>query len=150
VYDFRQLSPADVEDLSRDLLQKEWGVRLEAFKTGRDQGIDLRYAVVPRQATIVQSKHYIGSTVAKLVRELRVKEMPKVVRLHPTCYVLVTTLPLSPADKDKFLAVLPPYTRTPQDVLGAEDLNNLLVVGGGEKGYQNGGEVVPCQESCSE
>lgn len=126
MYDFRQLSPADVEQLARDLLQEEWKVRLEAFKTGRDQGIDLRYAAVPSEATIVQSKHYIGSTVATLVRDLRVKEMPKVVCLNPKRYVLVTTLPLSPADKDKILAVLHPYTTTPQDVFGAEDLNNLL------------------------
>jgi hypothetical protein len=126
VYDFRQLSPADVEELARDLLQEEWKIRLEAFKTGRDQGIDLRYAALPSQATIVQSKHYVGSTVAKLVRDLRVKEMPKVVRVNPKRYVLVTTLCLSPADKDKILAVLGPYTTTPHDVLGAEDLNNLL------------------------
>src|SRR4051794_23107769 len=64
LYDFRQLSPADLEELTRDLLQAEWGVRLEAFKTGRDQGIDLRYAPVIGQPTIVQCKHYVGSTVA--------------------------------------------------------------------------------------
>ena len=49
MYDFKQLSPADFEELTRDLLQQHWGVRLEAFKTGRDQGIDMRYAAdLPR------------------------------------------------------------------------------------------------------
>ena len=43
-YDFQQLSPHDLETLVRDLLQAEWGVALESFKTGRDGGIDLRYA----------------------------------------------------------------------------------------------------------
>lgn len=43
-YDFHQLSPYDLEILARDLLQAHWGVRLESFKTGRDRGIDLRYA----------------------------------------------------------------------------------------------------------
>src|SRR5437868_9773987 len=78
LYEFRQLSPADFEDLTRDLLQAEWGVRLEAFKTGRDQGIDLRYAAIPGETTIIQCKHYAGSTIATLVRHLRTKERPKV------------------------------------------------------------------------
>ena len=47
MYDFKVLSPADFEDLTRDLLQQLWKVKLESFKTGRDQGIDLRYAAVP-------------------------------------------------------------------------------------------------------
>ena len=43
-YDFRSLSSQDFEELVRDLLQAEWKVALEAFKAGRDAGIDLRYA----------------------------------------------------------------------------------------------------------
>lgn len=126
MYDFKQLSPADFEDLTRDLLQQHWHVLLEAFKTGRDQGIDLRYSLVPEQAIIIQCKHFAGSTIARLIRELRAKELPKVKLLNPTRYVLVTSLPLSPADKDKIRAALHPYIITTQDVLGSEDMNNLL------------------------
>jgi hypothetical protein len=126
LYDFRQLSPADFEDLTRDLLQQEWGVRLEAVKTGRYQGIDLRYAAILGESTIIQCKHYAGSTVAKLVQALRTKERTKIERLAPTRYVLVTSPPLSPADKNKLLAVLHPFAHGPHDVLGAHDLNNLL------------------------
>lgn len=126
MYDFKQLSPADFEDLTRDLLQQHWGVRLEAFKTGRDQGIDLRYAVLQDNTTIVQCKHFAGSTVAKLIRELRVQELPKVRRLKPERYVLVTSLPLNPANKEDIRATLRPYIKTTHDVLGAEDMNNLL------------------------
>lgn len=43
-YDYRSLSSQDSEELTRDLLQAEWNIALEAFKTGRDSGIDLRYA----------------------------------------------------------------------------------------------------------
>jgi hypothetical protein len=43
-YTFTFLSPQDFEELVRDLLQVEWNVAIEAFKTGRDGGIDLRYA----------------------------------------------------------------------------------------------------------
>jgi hypothetical protein len=43
-YDFHQLSPHDFERMSRDLLQADWGVMLESFKTGKDSGTDFRYA----------------------------------------------------------------------------------------------------------
>lgn len=126
MYDFKQLSPADFEDLTRDLLQKHWRVRLEAFKSGRDNGIDLRYAAVPGNSLIVQCKHFVGSTLAKLLRELRTEEMPKVARLAPDRYALATSLPLNPAAKDKIKAIISPYIRTTDDIFGADDLNNLL------------------------
>jgi len=77
LYDFKVLSPADFEDLTRDLLQQWWKVKLESFKTGGDQGVDLRYAAVPGQPVIVQCKHYAGSSVAKLIRDIRTNELPK-------------------------------------------------------------------------
>ena len=43
-YDFKSLSNYDFECLSRDLLQKELQITLESFKSGRDKGIDFRYA----------------------------------------------------------------------------------------------------------
>lgn len=126
MYDFKVLSPADFEDLTRDLLQQWWKLKLESFKTGRDQGVDLRYATVPGQPVIVQCKHYAGSTVAKLIRDIRTSELPKVQRLAPILYVLVTSLPLSPADKDKLVSILQPFVQAPNNIIGVEDLNNLL------------------------
>jgi hypothetical protein len=38
-YDFASLSPADFEDLVRDLVNRELGVRFEAFAPGPDGGI---------------------------------------------------------------------------------------------------------------
>ncbi|MGP0075506.1 MAG: restriction endonuclease [Bryobacteraceae bacterium] len=126
MYDFKKLSPIDFEDLTRDLLQRHWGVRLEAFKTGRDQGIDLRYAALKDHSTIIQCKHFAGSTLMKLVRELYAKELPKVKRLNPDRYVLVTSLPLNPSDKEKLKEALAPHIQTTHDIFGANDLNNLL------------------------
>ena len=45
----------------RDLLQAEWNVALEAFRTGRDRGIDLRYVPADGGASIIQCKHYAAS-----------------------------------------------------------------------------------------
>ncbi len=125
MYDFRQLSPADFEDLTRDLLQRHWNVHLEAFKTGRDDGIDLRFSRIPGAETIIQCKHFAGSRLSKLVSELRRTELPKIARLAPPRYVLVTSLPLSPANKQRILNVVP-YIRVPEDIFGADDVNNLL------------------------
>jgi hypothetical protein len=52
--------------------------------------------------------------------------LPKIDRLSPERYVLVTSLPLNPNDKDKISVAVHPHIRMPEDILGAEDLNNLL------------------------
>ncbi|WP_447577811.1 nSTAND3 domain-containing NTPase [Achromobacter kerstersii] len=125
-YDYKSLSPQDFEELTRDLLQAEWNVPLEAFKTGRDHGIDLRYAPIYGGTTIVQCKHYASSSVSNLLSHLINSELPKVQALRPDRYVIVTSLPLSPLDKDKIALSLAPFISTTGDVLGADDLNGLL------------------------
>ena len=89
-YDFHQLSPYDLEILARDLLQAHWGVTIESFKTGKDRGIDLRYAAGSGKI-IVQVKHFLRTGLAGLMRELT-KEAAKVRRLKPTRYVLGSRL----------------------------------------------------------
>ena len=123
-YDFHQLSPHDLEVLTRDLLQAHWGVDIESFKSGRDGGIDLRYAVGPSK-TIIQVKHYLRTGLTGLMRNLEL-EAVKVRRLTPSRYVLVTTVPLSPANKDAIAGVIGTEYLEPQDIVGAEDLNNLI------------------------
>jgi hypothetical protein len=125
-YDFRSLSPQDFEEITRDLLQAEWGVAIEAFKTGRDRGIDLRYAKPGSAATIVQCKHYAGSTISKLLGHLQDDELSKVKLLRPDRYVVVTSLGLTPAAKDKVVAVMSPFIKSTADVFGLSDLNGLL------------------------
>ncbi|PZO63102.1 MAG: hypothetical protein DI498_14140 [Paracoccus denitrificans] len=123
-YDFHQLSPYDLELLARDLLQAHWGVTIESFKTGKDGGIDLRYAAGVGKL-IVQVKHLLRTGIAGLMRELA-KEAEKVRRLKPTRYVLVTSVPLSAVNKDAIVALIGADVLTPSDVIGREDLNNLL------------------------
>ncbi|WP_431283179.1 restriction endonuclease [Humitalea sp. 24SJ18S-53] len=123
-YDFHQLSPYDLEILARDLLQAHWGVTLESFKVGRDGGVDLRYAPGPDK-TIVQVKHYLRTGLNGLLRDLKV-EAVKARRLQPRRYVLVTSVSLSPSNKDEIIAAIGADILKPMDVLGAGDLNNLL------------------------
>jgi hypothetical protein len=123
-YDFRSLSPVDFENLIRDLLQAEEGIRIETFAPGRDQGIDLRYAVGTSNM-LVQAKHYRDSGISKLMTALR-KELPKIRALNPTRYIVATSVSLTPSNKQEIIDVFDPYIRQSADVLGAEDLNALL------------------------
>jgi hypothetical protein len=123
-YDFSPLSPHDFELLCRDLLQAEWKILLESFKTGKDGGIDFRYAR-GGEKIIVQCKRFIETGVLGLLRELR-REATKVQALKPRRYILMTAAPLSDANKTKIIAALGADLVERADILGRDDLNNLL------------------------
>lgn len=124
MHDFRQLSPLDFENLVRDLLQAELGCRLESFGPGKDGGIDFRFARAG-QTTVVQVKHYVGSPPAALLKAARA-ENAKVAGLRPKRYILATSSTMSPMLKDKLIASMPDAPLAREDVLGQEDINNLL------------------------
>ena len=125
-YDFRTLSPIDFEGLVRDILQEELGIILESFKTGKDLGIDFRYCTNEKQTVIVQCKHYAESGYDALYRALASKELDKVRKLLPTRYIVATSVGLSPPQKDKIVELFAPHIKNPSDVLGKDDINNLL------------------------
>lgn len=148
---FAGLSPLDFETLMRDLLWQHWGVRVESFMQGRDQGIDLRVMVAmgkgrrrlphlpptflrateagrPTRGTqtiIVQCKHYEKSGYDKLKSKLR-EELPKVEALSPTKYLLATTVGLTPERKSELAGILKPWCKSDDDILGADDIDGLL------------------------
>src|SRR5271166_114739 len=131
-YDFSQLSAFDFEMLVHGLLKKEWGrsfegCSLEAFKSGRDRGIDLRYCC-PRfgSKTIIQCKHYVRSPFSKLLSHLKNEEAPKVSALAPDRYVLVTSLGLTPDNKDAIRKVFDPFIKSTGDIIGQTEVNQLL------------------------
>lgn len=123
-YDFRQLAPPDFEELARDLLQAEWKCVLESFARGRDGGIDFRL-VRNGHTTIIQVKHFVGSGLPKLVSTLK-EENEKVSKLKADRYVLVTSVPITPANKDKIIEVMPDAPLVPEDIIGPADLNAAL------------------------
>jgi hypothetical protein len=75
--DLARLSSLDFEELVHDLLQTEWDISLEAFKSGRDRGVDLRHIAVGGRTTIVQCKHYLGSGLPKLLPISATTNSPK-------------------------------------------------------------------------
>ncbi len=124
-YSFDTLSPAEFENLSRDLLQVEFGVHIESFTSGRDGGIDLRCATTEDGKTIIQSKRHLTSA-QRLITHLKNKEVSKVQKLKPARYVLTTSVGLTPANKDTILGLFEPYIKTTEDIYSKDDLNNLL------------------------
>jgi hypothetical protein len=125
-YDFQALNDKDFEALGVDLLSSHFGVRVERFKPGRDQGVDGRWFSGNRDEVIVQCKHWAGSGYSALLRHLVKSERPKIERLRCKRYVLVTSVPLSRKNKAEILAKLSPFVLTPADVFGAQDLTDLL------------------------
>ena len=123
-YDFHQLSYLDFEHLARDLIQAEEGVTLESFKTGKDGGIDFRYARGDAH-TIVQCKRYVGSDINALIAAVT-KEAVKVKALNPKRYIFVTALPLSNHNKKQIQAEIGAQYLALDDIWGCDHINNLL------------------------
>lgn len=122
-YDFKQLSPHDFEQLTRDLLQARDGVIFESFKAGRDQGVDFRHSR-GNGNIVVQCKHYVGTGLSGLVSDLK-KEVAKVERMKVSRYILVTSVGLTPKNKDDIRILFGDILET-SDILGVDDVNNLL------------------------
>jgi hypothetical protein len=122
-YDFLNLSPFDFEELTRDLLQKYYDIYLESFTTGRDGGIDLRYSKEKNNDLIVQCKSY--NNYSSLKSNLK-KECQKAKTLNPQKYVLSTSVGLTPLNKDEIIKIFNGYIKSPSDIFGKDDLNNLL------------------------
>ena len=127
-HDFAELTDYEFEALSRDLLSRALDVRLELFTPGPDKGIDLRH-LAPRgkgnPSLVVQCKHYAAHAWSELSASVK-KEKPKLDKLKPKRYVLVTSVQLTPGRKDILVSLLSPHVRNASDVLGRDDLNGLL------------------------
>ena len=122
-YDFLNLSPFDFEELTRDLLQKYYDIYFESFTTGRDKGIDLRCSKASNNDLIVQCKKY--NNYSSLKSSLK-EEYQKVKILNPKKYVLSTSVGLTPLNKDEIVQIFNGYIKETSDILGKNDLNNLL------------------------
>jgi len=123
-YSFASLSPADFEDLVRDLVGRALSCRFEAFGPGPDGGVDGRHAAMGT-TVVLQAKHYRGSGFPSLSRQIR-RERAAIDRLAPERYILATSVSLTPANKNAIGEIIGPSLKSLDDLLGFEDLNGLL------------------------
>ncbi|MEB2871281.1 nSTAND3 domain-containing NTPase [Pseudomonas rhizosphaerae] len=125
-YDFSRLNDKEFEVFCTDLLSAREHVQFERFKPGRDGGIDGRYFVSPRNEWVLQCKHWVSTPLERLFKKISEDEKLKVDRINPQRYFLAVSHSLSGSDKDRLLKALNPYVLGPNDILGREDLNDLL------------------------
>ncbi|MDQ6961579.1 MAG: restriction endonuclease, partial [Mariprofundaceae bacterium] len=124
-YDFSQLNDKEFEVLVNDLLSAFLDTRIERFRPGRDGGIDGRFFSDEGKQVIVQTKHYLNSGLSKLISTLK-NEKAKVSKLNPSRYLVVTSLSLSPKNKQDIMSIFSPYITSEADIFGQEDLNDIL------------------------
>ncbi|WP_368180487.1 restriction endonuclease [Aeromonas sp. R5-2] len=127
-YDFSTLNDKEFEILATDLLSKRDNVKYERFKPGRDAGVDGRFFHPNGTETILQAKHWPSSSFQQLRSHIEKTELPKIKKLQPSRYILIVSNPLSRNDKANIQIALSPYVISPSDILGREDLNDLLSV----------------------
>src|SRR5882724_11921926 len=125
-YTFHSLSDADFEDLVCDLFRASLGAPFQMFTKGRDSGIDLLHGKSSRGGTVVQCKHYCRSKFANLKSKITTEEVSKVANLKPSRFILVTSLGLTPQNKEDLLGVLAPFCKGIDDIYGQDDINALL------------------------
>jgi hypothetical protein len=121
-FDLGRLTDHEFEEVCRDLFSDLLGILLEIFPRGRDRGIDLRNTSVDGSKTIVQCKHWPGSTSAQLVTRLIKEELPKVTDLKPDRYVIATSTALTVDGKEKIVTEFAPYVRTTGDIHGVGEI----------------------------
>lgn len=120
----KNLSDVDFEDLCRDIAQAEYGIRFSAFGPGPDGGIDGRHAKGDKK-TVLQSKHYIGSSFSQL-ESATGREAKKLPQLKPDRYFLFTSHSLTPTRSKKLADIIGDYLRDPGDIWGQEDIEAAL------------------------
>jgi adenylate kinase family enzyme len=125
-YDFSALNDKEFEILALDLLSGRDGLKYERFKPGKDAGVDGRFFQKSGTEIIVQCKHWPMSSLNSLSRRLQKEEVPKIQRLNPKSYIIALSHPLSRQNKSTIQDIFSPYIGDPANILGREDLNDLL------------------------
>jgi len=125
-YELGRLNDKEFEAVAVHMVAILTGQRLERFKPGKDQGVDGRFFADSGREIVVQAKHWEKSGISLLLKQLREHEAPKVVKLSPGRYILVTSVPLSRADKQAITALFAPHIKTPSDIFGNEDIQDFL------------------------
>lgn len=125
-YDFSTLNDKDFEILVVDLLSAELDINIERFKAGKDGGVDGRFFTVGNKENIIQCKHWLKTGDVKLIKALKDTEYAKVKKIAPKSYFVATSVQLSRNNKTKIYEIFKEYMENSSQILGQEDLNNLL------------------------
>lgn len=123
-YTFQNLSPFDFEMLCKEIIEYKTNKQFEAFTIGRDGGTDLRY-IEKTKKIIVQCKHYEKTGYNGLKTNLK-NEKKSVTKLNPSKYIIMTSVGLTPDNKDELKSLLSPFIKKTSDIIGATEINAIL------------------------
>jgi hypothetical protein len=123
---FSHLSAEHFEALANHLVGRHLKVTFETFTAGPDEGIDGRVGYKSGDI-ILQSKHYEGSGFASLKAAMR-NERAKINKLAPRRYILVTSVGLTPRNKNELADIIGPSLNQTSDIFGREDVAALLAM----------------------
>ena len=125
-YDFHNIfSPIEFEQFVRDVIEERESKSFEAFREGKDGGVDLRNIDSDGFKTIVQIKRYKDS-YSQLKRALINHELPNVKKEMPDRYILVTSIEYTKKEKDEIHDLFDGFIKSHADIIGKDDLNKLL------------------------
>lgn len=128
-YTFNDFDPREFEFLCRDLIQRKISGEankpffFNSFSEGADGGMDAIFED-EQQKIILQCKRY--SNFDALYATLKHSELPKVIKLNPTRYIIATSCKLSQKQLEKMYTLFKPYVQDTNDILGQAMINNLL------------------------
>ena len=120
----QNLSHIDFEDLCRDIASVDTGHRFSAFGPGPDGGIDGRHSKDDK-STILQCKHYLGSSFQQLKTEVK-KEVNNLDKLTPDRYIFFTSQSLTPSRSNQLADIFGNHLNNPADIWGQEDIEGFL------------------------
>lgn len=123
-FTFQNLSPFDFEMLCKEIIEYKVNKEFEAFTIGRDGGTDLR-CIDNNEKIIVQCKHYEKTGYNGLKATLK-NEKDSVTKLNPTRYILMTSVGLTPSNKDEIKIIFSPFIKNTSDIIDATAINTIL------------------------
>lgn len=121
---YADLSDNEFEKLCMNIVNRKFKLNVRGFAKGRDRGIDLADSLTNIN-NLVQVKHYIGSTVAQLINQMK-KEKSKVDALKPKNYYICTSLSLSPDKVKEVYLMFSDYMQSENNILTILEIDDFL------------------------
>ena len=73
-----------------------------------------------------QCKRWAEESFTSLLRNLTREELPKIRKMAPQRYIVMTSVQLTPSRKERIVTALEPWIKSPNDVMGKHDISGLL------------------------
>lgn len=124
-YDFSKINDEEYEELFKDILKIETGANFRTFAKGRDGGIDV-ISTNTQEKIIGQAKHYMKTSMNKLLNDLQNIEKPKVMKLNPDRYIIAFSKEATSQAYEKILEIFSPFLQNGNDIYDTKRMKDIL------------------------